>query len=186
MLLKKKDSSVFLIGRYTFDIKLLESEKRLNVRYDTATQTQKVYLQNRPDLKITFYTAHRSKGLQADYVFIINNTNGTLGFPSKVEDNVLTGMLLEHKDDYPFAEERRLFYVALTRAKKHVYLLTVKDRESVFESEIEDQCGNDLKNETYICPSCGGRSRITDGSNGKFFGCENYREKGCRFTAAIS
>ena len=180
-----QDSSVFLIGRYTFDIKLLDSEKRLSVKYDTATQTQKVYLQKRSDLDITFYTAHRSKGLQADYVFILNNMYGVLGFPSNVSDNVLTELLLEHSDSYPYAEERRLFYVALTRARKHVYLVTVKDKESVFEKEIEGQCGARFVNETYVCPACGGRLRIREGQYGRFLGCENYKEKNCRFTSAI-
>lgn len=187
MMYLPKDSTVFLIGRYTFDIDLLKEESRLSVRYSTALQVQKVYLQGRSDLDITFYTAHRSKGLQADYVFILNNTNSTLGFPSKVEDSVLTDMLLEHSDSFPFAEERRLFYVALTRARKHVYLVTVKGWESVFEEEIEEQCGDKLKNETYICPVCGGKLILREGRFGKFFGCENYNsEKKCRFTSTIS
>lgn len=186
MMYLPKESSVFLIGRYTFDINLLKEEQRLSVRFDTATQTQKVYLKSRPDLEITFYTAHRSKGLQADYVFILNNTDNVLGFPSKVEDNVLTDMLLEHSDNYPYAEERRLFYVALTRARKHVYLITIKDRESVFETEIEEQYGFGFRNETYICPACGGKLRIRDGQYGKFFACENYKDNNCSFTSTIN
>lgn len=180
-----KNSTVFLIGRYTFDIELLKYDQRLSIKYDTASQTQKVYLQKRPDLDITFYTAHRSKGLQADYVYILNNTNGTLGFPSKVEDNILVHMLLERSDQFPFSEERRLFYVALTRAKKHVYLVTVKGKESVFELELEEDYKSLLLNETYICPVCGGNLRIVEGKYGKFFGCSNYREKGCKYSAKI-
>lgn len=185
MMYLPKDCSVFLIGRYTFDIKLLETEQRLIVKFDTATQTQKILLQNRPDLDITFYTAHRSKGLQADYVFILNNLESTLGFPSKVENNALTNMLLEHGDSYPFAEERRLFYVALTRAKKHVCLITIKGKESVFVHELENQYGDKIRNQTYVCPKCGGKLRIIDGKYGLFFGCENYRKNNCRFSAKI-
>lgn len=181
-----KNSTVFLIGRYTFDIKLLETEQRLSVKFDTATQTQKVHLQKRPDLNITFYTAHRSKGLQADYVFILNNSNGVLGFPSRVENNPLTALLLEHSDSYLYAEERRLFYVALTRARKHVYLLTVKEKESDFEKELEEDFKGLIRNETYTCPNCGGKLRIINGKFGKFLGCENYKAKGCNFTSAIS
>lgn len=180
-----KGSSVFLIGRYTFDIRLLEAEPRLTVRYDTATQCQKVFLKNRPDLNIVFYTAHRSKGLQADYVYILNNSNGTLGFPSRVENNPLINCLLVRSDSYPVAEERRLFYVALTRAKKHVYLLTVKDKESPFIKELEETYGESLINETYKCPKCGGNLRLIIGTYGKFFGCENYRITGCKFSSKL-
>ncbi len=179
-------SSVYLLGRYNFDIKMLEKESRLSVQFDTASQTQKIILKGRPDLDITFYTVHRSKGLQADYVVILNNLHGTLGFPSKVEDNALTDLLLEHSDSYPFAEERRLFYVALTRTRRCVYLLTVKGKESSFEKELEGQYGSRIRNETYICPKCGGRLRIIEGRNGKFFGCENYREQHCTYTSPVS
>ncbi|MBQ2059000.1 MAG: UvrD-helicase domain-containing protein [Firmicutes bacterium] len=180
-----KGKSVFFIGRYSFDIDLLKTEPRLTVRYDTATQTQKILLQGRPDLNITFYTAHRSKGLQADYVYIINNGNGRYGFPSSVEDDPLTQKLLESADIYPFSEERRLFYVALTRARKHVYLLTVKDSNSVFVNELEAEYGSDIVNETYVCPRCGGQLRVIEGRNGKFFGCSNYRTKNCRYTVSL-
>ena len=60
MMYLPKDSTVFLIGRYTFDIKMLDNEPRLSVRFDTASQTQKINLQGRKDQNITFYTAHRS------------------------------------------------------------------------------------------------------------------------------
>ena len=179
------NSTVYLIGRYTFDVKLLDTDQRLSVRYDTATQTQKVYLRRRPDLNITFYTAHRSKGLQADYVFILNNNNGVLGFPSRVENNPLTDLLLEHNDSFDYAEERGLFYVALTRARKHVYLLTIKDRESDFERELAEDFRGLYRNETYICPNCGGNLHIINGKFGKFLGCENYKTKNCKFSSAI-
>jgi DNA helicase-4 len=185
LLFLPKGKSVFFIGRYSFDIDLLKTEPRLTVRYDTATQTQKILLQGRPDLNITFYTAHRSKGLQADYVYIINNGNGRYGFPSSVEDDPLTQKLLESADIYPFSEERRLFYVALTRARKHVYLLTVKDSNSVFVNELEAEYGSDIVNETYVCPRCGGQLRVIEGRNGKFFGCSNYRTKNCRYTVSL-
>ncbi len=180
-----KNSTVFLIGRYNFDLKLLDAETRLTVRFETSTQDQHVICKNRPDLDIIFITAHRSKGLQADYVFILNNTDGALGFPSNVEDNPLTSMLLEHSENFTYAEERRLFYVALTRARKHVYLLTVKNKESTFEQELEDDHGQMIRNETYICPVCGGRLSIIDGQYGKFFGCENYKTINCRFMSPI-
>lgn len=181
-----KNSSVYLLGRYTFDIDLLKTESSLKVKYDLATQTQKVYLKNRPDLDITFYTIHRSKGLQADYIYVLNNFSDRLGFPSKVDDNALINLLLERSDGYPDSEERRLFYVALTRAKRHVYLLKQKNHESIFVQELlQDYTKNQFKNETYICPVCGGRLRIIAGQYGKFLGCENYRSRNCRFKSIL-
>ena len=185
ILLLPEGSSVFFIGRYTFDDRLLKADGRLMLRFDTATQTQQVKVAGRSDLDVTFTTAHKSKGLQADYVYIINCADGKLGFPSQIEDNPLADLLLEQSDAYPFAEERRLFYVALTRAKSRVTLVCVKDRKSVFLQELEQTWGDWLSNETYVCPRCGGKLRIIDGKNGKFFGCENYRVTGCRFTAPV-
>lgn len=73
----------------------------------------------RKDLKIRFLTIHKSKCLQADYVVIINNKNYGMDFPSKINDLPIIKLLLAGGlDDHPYSEERRLFYVALTRSKK--------------------------------------------------------------------
>ena len=73
----------------------------------------------RKDLKIRFLTIHKSKGLQVDYVVIINNKNYGMDFPIKINDLSIIKLLLAGElDDYPYSEERRLFYVALTRSKK--------------------------------------------------------------------
>lgn len=181
-----KNSSVYLLGRYTFDINMLKTESSLSVKYDLETQTQRVYLKGRPDLKITFYTIHRSKGLQADYVYVLNNLRDKLGFPSNVNDDSLVNLLLEKADIYPYSEERRLFYVALTRSRRHVYLLTQKGHESIFVQELlQDYSKNQFKNETYICPACGGRLRVIDGQYGKFLGCENYKSNHCTFKSIL-
>ena len=79
-------------------------------------------------MQIIFLTAHRSKGLQADYVFILNNKKSRMGFPSKMQDAPILKLLLENSDNYPHSEERRLFYVALTRAKKKAILLTLSEK----------------------------------------------------------
>ena len=181
-----KGSTVFLLGRYTFDIELLRCDSRFLIKYDTTKQTVQISLRDRPDLRISYHTAHGSKGLQADYVYILNNRNGILGFPSKVEDSPLTELLVEKAEQYPFAEERRLFYVAMTRAKKHVYLLTEKGKESVFVKELIDEYyAPMIRNESYFCPKCGGQLKVIDGKYGKFFGCTNYRVTGCNYKLSI-
>ena len=178
-------STVFLIGRYSFDNKMLEDNPELSYKYDNRNSLQKVIYSRRVDLDISYITAHKSKGLQADYVFILNNKNGRMGFPSKIQNSPVLDLLLENSDSFPDAEERRLFYVAMTRAKKKVILLMLKDRESDFLRELHDQYAEEIKQEKYICPLCGGKLKHKNGPYGEFFGCENYRTTGCRYIRNI-
>ncbi len=180
-----EESTVFFIGRYTFDVKLLDDNASLQCKYNIATQTTDVFYSERPDLKMTFITAHRSKGLQADYVFIINNKDNGLGFPSKIQNDPIIECLLGVKESFPYAEERRLFYVALTRAKVKTYLIVRDGDESAFTSELEKRYSKELKNEKFVCPLCGGRLSKRKGPYGEFFGCENYSTTGCKYTRKI-
>ena len=181
-----KDSTVFFIGRYQFDIELLRKCDRFTLKYDNEKQINRVYLNNRRDLNMAFYTAHRSKGLQADYVFIINNRDTHMGFPSKVQNPPLIELLLEKADQYPDAEERRLFYVALTRAKRKVYLVTIGDNVSSFAKELIDQYSDEIKQEAWSCPWCGGRLKKISGPYGEFYGCSNYQTLGCKYRRKIN
>lgn len=178
-------STVFLIGRYSFDNKMLEDNPELSYKYDNRNSLTKVRYSKREDLDISYITAHKSKGLQADYVFILNNKNGRMGFPSKIQDSPVLDLLLENSDPFPDAEERRLFYVAMTRAKKKVILVTLKDRESDFLRELHDKYVDEMNQEAYICPLCGGKLKHKTGKFGEFFGCENYKTTGCRYTRNI-
>ena len=81
-------------------------------------------------------TIHSSKGLESDIVIILNLVNDMYGIPSKIKDDELLD-ILKNKDDYPYSEERRLFYVALTRTKSYVYLLVDKYNPSIFINEIK-------------------------------------------------
>lgn len=181
-----KDSTVFFLGRYQFDIDLLRKCDRFTLKYDNTKQINRVYLKDRNDLKMAFYTAHRSKGLQADYVFIINNRNTHMGFPSKIQNPPLIEILLEKADQYPDAEERRLFYVALTRARRKVYLVTVGKNISSFAKGLIEQYANEIKQEAWSCPWCGGRLRKINRQNGEFYGCSNYQSLGCRYMRKVN
>ncbi len=179
-------STIFLIGRYLFDVKLLDENIDFSYQYNNNTGAIDVEYRPRRDLKITFITAHRSKGLQADFVFILNNKNSRMGFPSKVQDNSILELLLDNTDQYPFAEERRLFYVALTRARKKVFLLTVNGKESEFACELKNLYAEELKKERFQCPRCGGQLVKCSGKYGEFFGCSNYKISGCNYTRKIN
>lgn len=180
-----KGSSIFFIGRYSFDAKLLNDSEFFSCQYNKTSGLIDVKYKSRPDLTMSFLTAHKSKGLQADYVFIINNKKSRMGFPSKIQDAPILNLLLENCDQYPHAEERRLFYVALTRAKKKVYILTVSGQESEFASELKKRYTEELKKEQFECPLCGGRLLKKTGPYGEFFGCSNYRTTGCTYKRKI-
>lgn len=90
-----------------------------------------------PKLRIDFTTIHASKGQQADYVLLLGLQSGKEGFPAAARESVMEQALLPPPEDFPHAEERRLAYVAITRAKQQVWLLFGKDDPSEFVDEIK-------------------------------------------------
>lgn len=86
---------------------------------------------------IRYMTIHKSKGLEEDNIIIINLKNDILGIPSKVEDDKILNLVSPKVDDYAFSEERRLFYVAITRTKNRTYLYTPMNNESIFIKELK-------------------------------------------------
>jgi DNA helicase-4 len=136
-------------------------------------------------LKIEYKTAHGSKGLEAEYVFVLNVIQGTRGFPSQIQDDPALQLAMPTPDSYPFAEERRLFYVAMTRARKQVRFYTTLGQPSQFLIElakydhlkIEPVDGEPLE----ACPQCGiGVLQPRQGSRGLFHGCSRF--PACDFT----
>ena len=88
------------------------------------------------DRKIEFLTVHKSKGLEADYTIILQCNKDTYGFPSLVSDDPVLNYVLTQSDQFPYGEERRLFYVAITRAKVKTYVLYDRNSPSVFVDEF--------------------------------------------------
>ena len=85
-----------------------------------------------PKLQTEFMTIHASKGQQADYVIVVGLKEGSDGFPAPARESVMEEALLPEPEDFPDAEERRLLYVAMTRARHRVWLLFNKEEPSVF------------------------------------------------------
>ncbi|OKP05375.1 ATP-dependent DNA helicase UvrD [Xenorhabdus eapokensis] len=89
-----------------------------------------------PNLKIEFMTIHAAKGQQADYVIILGLQQGKEGFPAPERESVMEQVLLPQPENFPDAEERRLLYVALTRAKKQVWLMQELKNPSIFIHQL--------------------------------------------------
>lgn len=130
---KPRVASILLIGRYGFDARNLCYSKQFN--YDEKTgRVYSVKYGNK--IKFQFLTAHSSKGLSADNVIIINAKDEIYGFPSKVDDDPVLNLVVSNDTSYNYAEERRLFYVALTRTKNRVFIVTPEKRPSEFIKEL--------------------------------------------------
>lgn len=156
------DRSVLLLGRYNFDGKNLSRLTDLFL----CTEDNRIRSKKYPKMKINFMTAHSSKGLGADNVIIINGKDDLLGFPSKIEDDPVMKLVLKEAKEIDYAEERRLFYVAMTRTKNRVYMIVPKNKPSQFVLEIKDSFTNiilngpslvstRLEDYRYKCPHCG-------------------------------
>lgn len=134
---KKENSKVLLIGRYGFDGQKLGETEFFNYTEEPNGKAKFTSVKY-PNLKIEFLTAHSSKGLGSDEVIIINGGSGVYGFPSEKTSDPVLNMVVYNDRSYEDAEERRLFYVALTRTKNRVYIIVPKHTPSKFVLEIKD------------------------------------------------
>lgn len=128
---EKPNAKVLLMGRYNNDKYKIFNQELFKI------QEEKITYKNNPKMKISFLTIHKAKGLGFDYCILLDLNDGTYGFPSKIEDEAIMKLIkpkIDEPIDYP--EERRLFYVALTRTKNKVFLLVPKTKESSFAIEI--------------------------------------------------
>ena len=120
---------IMILGRNNNDIN--------NVLSDNLKTLSDGTLVNKANIKLGYYmTVHKSKGLEEENVIIINLTDNKLGFPSHIEEDKVLRFVSRQKEKFSFAEERRLFYVALTRTKNNVYLFVPKKNSSIFVKEL--------------------------------------------------
>ncbi|RYY00531.1 hypothetical protein EON78_00905, partial [bacterium] len=148
-------TKVFLIGRYHFNNPKIGNEFA--------------------NLDINFYTAHSVKGLTCDYAILLDVNSGVLGFPSEIVDDPILEYLLHEGDRYENSEERRLFYVANTRARHKNFIIYDIYNESKFVKElrIDYQMAN-TETELKVCKLCKGLMVERISNHGKFYGCSNY------------
>ena len=159
-------SEVLLLGRY----------KHLRPRHMTSLRSRY------PGLRFSWRTIHGAKGLEADYAVVLGVCTGKYAFPSEIDDDPLLSLVLAAPDAHPNAEERRLLYVALTRARRQVFLLADGGAPSSFVNELTGR-GYDV--EVFgrppvgdvACPRCvrGKLRKRENAKNGNFFyGCSNF------------
>ena len=249
--LEQETSDIKILGRYNKHFyKELE-----NMRFDFKPVFQTRLDEEPLNVQVDDSTVHSSKGTESDYVVIIGVKSDEYGFPCEIEDDPVLNLVLSEEDGYAFAEERRVFYVAMTRAKKQVIILAERSNVSTFVLEIVRDnptlltmgtppsisycsvCGKgvmkkgsmngeiiylcsrypacthvalfcpkceegylykapDLLDHYYcsnsgcdfmppICPWCGEGYLVIRDSNGRFWGCSNFSQKGCRYTQPI-
>ena len=130
-------------------------------------------------LSVEFNTVHASKGKEADFVVVLGLERH--GFPSTIDDDSLLQLAMAAPDPYPYAEERRLFYVALTRARRSALLVTRRGGESAFllelvrERAVKIRSVDGLDVTPLVCPKCKKRTmKERKGRYGQFFGCTGY------------
>ena len=156
-------SSILLLGRYGFDAYNLS--RSADFIYDEKTGGVKS--KKFPGVRLEFMTVHRAKGLGFDNVIIINARNELYGFPSQIQEDPVLKYVVKDDFSIEYAEERRLFYVALTRTKNRVYIVVPEQHPSKFVTElisdfknvkvngkineVDDANSADIKR----CPICG-------------------------------
>ena len=135
-----------------------------------------------PEVQIDFLSVHKSKGLEADNVILLNFKNDKLGFPNQIADDDVLNLVLTNAEKYKFAEERRLFYVAITRTKNRTFVLTDNKNPSPFFKEFKESdsvCFVNIKKinqeKQTLCPLCKTGTLYKVNHEGRYFiGCSNF------------
>ena len=162
----EEPSTVLLLGRYK------------HLRPQNMSSLKKQY----PDLRFTYKTVHGSKGLEADYVVVLDLCVAKYGFPTEIADDPLLNLVLANPETHPNAEERRLLYVAITRARRHTYLLASGGPPCSFVTELtgdnyDISVFGRLPERDVPCPLCveGRLLRRENKKNGSiFYSCSNF------------
>ena len=161
-------AKVLLLGRYRF------------VEPDLRDQRRRF-----PRLKISFKSIHASKGLEADHVILLNADSGRTGFPSEIVDDPLLSLVSPEQESFRNAEERRVMYVAMTRARHTLTILASNARPSSFVAELRNDPAYGIvalpedTAEEHECGECGGRLIGVSGKDGRiWYRCEHVQHCG--------
>ncbi len=162
--LERKSASVLLLGRYNY------------VAPTGLTRLRRDF----PNLDLSFRTIHSSKGLEADHVVLLNLYRGRTGFPSEIVDDPLLSLVSPDAEPFKNAEERRVMYVGMTRARRTVTLIGSASKQSAFVSELmgDPEYGISAEDKDrqrdVICGECGGHLLAFPTKDGRtWYRCEH-------------
>lgn len=178
-----EETTVLLLGRTKYDDKVV-----LDSPLFVSAGRDRYRIHQAPNLMFEFMTVHKSKGLEGDYVILLNAEAGNLGFPNKIADDPVLQLVMGAPEEFEFAEERRLFYVALTRTRNKTYILVPDVMHSNFIDDlyrigVEDKNLRRCEAAAHLvsCPKCAkGHLVRRKGLHGSFSGCSNYPQ--CDYT----
>ena len=198
------DGNILVLGRNNGDIRELSEGQGIKV--DRVNDEVKIIVNKHPSVDITYLTVHRSKGLEADNVILLNMKNSRAGFPNQIVDDPVLNLLRNTKETFLFAEERRLFYVAITRTRNRTYLLVPMSKssrfvddlislyrqgvrgeiKSIYSEKVADKIDAEIDPDTIkplSCPICKVGTLVKrKGAEGKtFVSCSNY--PACNYSA---
>ena len=163
-----------IIARYNHDLAFIADAPEIKIEGEAVYW----YLESGNKLEFEFCSIHKSKGITRDIVIVLNMNDDLMGMPAQRENDPLIDLLLSAQEAYPFAEERRLFYVALTRARKATYLIAKERKPSPFLYELSEEL-RETRGER--CPRCETGELIRKESKfGAFRYCSNYYY-GCNY-----
>ncbi|MFV8418584.1 UvrD-helicase domain-containing protein [Mycoplasma sp. Sp33II] len=180
------NGSVLLLGRNNNDLDEYLDVNLEKLKPSYKSEYTELVSNKYSDLKLKYVTVHSSKGLEDDFVIILNADYGIKGFPNQMHNDSVINMVLDKADEFSFSEERRLWYVALTRSKSYTYIISQAAEKSIFVVEIENNCDvifpEYLKNRAqkrtlatkeqkfYSCKSCK-NGQLLKIKSGKFYSC---------------
>lgn len=171
---------LFLLGRYNSDIDRIKNEQHI---FSIERTNNIISFKHRntegghKTVKLRFLTIHKAKGLEADIVIVINCNSGKHGLPSQISDDPVLDLLLSEADQFENGEERRVFYVGMTRAREKVFFIADSSYKSKFITELEVESGNTSVKKCPRCITADLVYRTGTSKNGRkwaFWGCSNY------------
>ncbi|WP_306755440.1 3'-5' exonuclease [Paracoccus actinidiae] len=138
-----------------------------------------------PKLLISFKTIHASNGLEADHVILLNADSSRAGFPSEIVDDPLLALVSPEEEAFENTEERRVMYVAMTRARHTLTILASNARPSSIVTELRTDpaygiaAATSTNEETHVCGECEGRLLSVRGKDGRiWYRCEHVQHCG--------
>lgn len=173
------NGTIAVLARYRY----LLSNAKAKLAGETINNNQNIH----------YWTFHGAKGLEADYAIIVGFFKGKTGFPTEDKADSLIEALLPLTDGFKNSEERRLLYVAMTRAKKKVYLIADAQAPSSFIEELlapgfninvmsskfskhKDRNADKGTPPTPLkqCRQCGRTMQQRKGKYGEFWACSGF------------